>query len=245
VDGRRHREQGPAALFHNDPGVDACFANTPDMAALCGGLDKSGSGADGTVRDARVLISTAHMKRSIADVYACRKDFYDAHRESVENFAAAYLKECEELVSTKASTAKGNDKDAAARYRQVLQMTKEIYGKEAIPKEEDGDGRTPRWLDVASSPWVLLPFTVGISAGVAAWLLNQSDEYIVLPCLIGVLVAVGAAATVRVFHAAPVVDGDIAGLRRQLLDALDAGGSRTGGRCQESGLVGTPAQADV
>ena len=41
------------------------------------------------------------MKRSIADVYACRKDFYDANKELVEEVCGRLLKGCEELTSMK------------------------------------------------------------------------------------------------------------------------------------------------
>src|SRR5262249_33866622 len=59
-------DKGPAELFRKDATIDACFAITPDMVALTGGLDKTGSGKEPTVKGAQVLVSTAHMKRSIA-----------------------------------------------------------------------------------------------------------------------------------------------------------------------------------
>ncbi|HJT77293.1 MAG TPA: ABC transporter substrate-binding protein, partial [Gemmataceae bacterium] len=126
-------DKGPAALFRKDPSVDACFAITPDMVALTGGLDKTGTGDKGTVKDAHVLVSTAYMKRSIADVYACRKDFFDAHKELVEKFAAGYLKACEELVELRR-------KPEDPKYKAVLKMTQDIYGKEAIASADDADG---------------------------------------------------------------------------------------------------------
>ena len=91
-----------AETFRKDASIDACFAISPDMQSLTGGLDKKGTGAEGTVKDAAVLVSTATMKRSIADVYACRKDFYDANKPLVEKFAAGYVKGCEELLDVKA-----------------------------------------------------------------------------------------------------------------------------------------------
>jgi ABC-type nitrate/sulfonate/bicarbonate transport system substrate-binding protein len=132
--------KGPAELFRKDAAVDACFAISPDMMALTGDLDKAGSGAGGTVKDAHVLVSTMHMKRSIADVYACRKDYYDAHRDVVEKFAAAYLRGCEELVDLRRRAKGGNDKEASEKYQGLLRLTQQIYGKEAIAKEEDADG---------------------------------------------------------------------------------------------------------
>ena len=48
------------------------------LAPGAGGLDGVGSGAEGTVKGARVVISTAQLSRSIADVYVVRKDYFDA-----------------------------------------------------------------------------------------------------------------------------------------------------------------------
>ena len=56
------------------------------------------------VKGAHVVISTAHMSRSIADVYACRKDYYD-NRAWIDKFTAGYLKACEELVAAKKTSA--------------------------------------------------------------------------------------------------------------------------------------------
>jgi len=128
---------GAAARFRNDPSVDACLVITPDMLSLTGGLNERGSGKNGTVTDARVLVSTAQMSRSIADVYAVRKDFFDAHRDQVERFAAGYLKASEDLVTLKKAFEKGGSPE----YRNILQMTQDIYGKEVIPSlEEDAHG---------------------------------------------------------------------------------------------------------
>lgn len=128
---------GAAARFRNDPSVDACLVISPDMFGLTGGLNDRGTGAGGTVKDARVLVSTAQMSRSIADVYAVRKDYFEAHRDQVERFAAGYLKASEELVALKKAFEKGG----SAEYRKVLQMTQDIFGKEAIPTlEEDAHG---------------------------------------------------------------------------------------------------------
>jgi hypothetical protein len=104
------------------------------------------------------------------------------------------------------------------------------------------DGQTAGWLSVLTSPWVLLPFTAGISVGVIAWLFDR-EEYVLLPILVGILVTFGAAFTVRTLNSGPGVDADVARLRRQLLDDLEAV-TRTGGSCPESELTGTPAQAE-
>jgi outer membrane protein OmpA-like peptidoglycan-associated protein len=126
-------DKGAAALFRKDAALDACMVISPDMIGLTGGLDQTGTGAEGTVKGARVLVSTATMSRSIADVYACRKDFYDAHKDVVEKFTAGYLKACEEVLEHKAEYEK---KGSSAPYKAMLQLTQDIYGKEVIPTLE-------------------------------------------------------------------------------------------------------------
>ncbi len=82
---------GAAEKFRSDPAIDACCVITPDMIGLTGGLDSTGTGAEGTVKGAQVLVSTQNMSRSIADVYAVRSDWFKANRDQVEKFVAGYL----------------------------------------------------------------------------------------------------------------------------------------------------------
>ena len=128
-------DKGPAEAFRNDPSLDACFAITPDMLGLTGGPDATGTGEKGTVKGAHVLVSTAQMLRSIADVYACRRDFFDKHRDVIEKFTAGYLKACEELVSIKKT---GKDKTAKA-YNDVLALTRKMFGSD-VRNDEEADG---------------------------------------------------------------------------------------------------------
>lgn len=129
--------KSPAEMFRKDPSIAACLVITPDMIGLCGGLQNTGSGAEGSVQGSRVLVSTAELSRSIADVYVCRKDFYDAHRDTITKFVAGYLKACEEVLDLK----KEYETKGSARYLEVLQMAQNIYGKEVLPTlEEDAHG---------------------------------------------------------------------------------------------------------
>lgn len=127
----------PAEIFRAKTSIDACFVITPDMIGLCGGLHNIGSGAEGTVKGSRVLVSTAELSRSIADVYVCRKDFFDAHADLVTKFVAGYLKGCEEVLDLKNQyETKGSD-----QYMKLLKLTQDIYGKEVVPTlEEDAHG---------------------------------------------------------------------------------------------------------
>jgi len=127
----------PAELFRKNNTIDACFVISPDMIGLTGGLTEIGSGAEGTVKGGRVLVSTAELSRSIADVYVCRKDYYDAHRDVVTKFVAGYLKACEEVIELK----KQYETKGSKQYMELLQLTQKIYGKEVIPTlEEDAHG---------------------------------------------------------------------------------------------------------
>lgn len=126
----------PAELLRKRTDVHACFAITPDMVGLCGGLEQTGTGAEGSVKGARVVVSTAQLSRSIADVYLCRKDFYDAHKELVTKFVAGYLKGCEEVLELR----RQHKEKPSANYRALLQLTQDIYGKATIPVLDDADG---------------------------------------------------------------------------------------------------------
>jgi ABC-type nitrate/sulfonate/bicarbonate transport system substrate-binding protein len=135
-------DDGPAAAFRKDRSIDGCFAISPEMTGLTGGVDKTGDGSQNpdktfTVKGAHVLVSTQDMMRSIADVYACRKDFYDSHKDWVEKFAACYLKACEELVQMRSETTGSN---YTTRYRKILEDSQKIFGDKDLPSLDDADG---------------------------------------------------------------------------------------------------------
>lgn len=124
---------GPAEIFSKDQSIDCCMVISPDMIALTGGLDLKGTGAEGTIKGAKVLISTATMSRSIADVYVCRRDFYQANQPLIEKFVAGYLKATEELVELKKQFDKtGNAPD----YMKTLKLAQDIYGTDVLPTLE-------------------------------------------------------------------------------------------------------------
>ncbi|MCH2575584.1 hypothetical protein MK131_12410 [Candidatus Poribacteria bacterium] len=129
--------EGPAEAFRKDPKIAGCFVITPDMIGLTGGYDNTGTGAEGTVDDARVVVSTATLSRSIADVYACRKDFYDSNKSTIEKFFAGYLKGVEVVMQLK----KDYENSGSQEYMKLLQMIQDIYGPDIIPTlEEDAHG---------------------------------------------------------------------------------------------------------
>lgn len=126
----------PAEIFRQNGSVDACFAITPDMLGLCGGVGNEGTGAEGTVQGAKVLVSTAELSRSIADVYVCRKDFYDANKALITKFVSGYLKATEEVIDLK----KQFEAQGSRPFESLLQTTQDIYGKDVIPVLEEAHG---------------------------------------------------------------------------------------------------------
>jgi hypothetical protein len=124
---------GPAELMRKDKSIDAACVITPDMIGLTGGLEQVGSGAEGTVKGAKVLISTAQMSRSIADVYAVRKDYFDANRELVEKFVAGYFKGAEQVVAMRNAFEETGRADG---YMKTLEMAQSILGEEVLPTLE-------------------------------------------------------------------------------------------------------------
>jgi ABC-type nitrate/sulfonate/bicarbonate transport system substrate-binding protein/outer membrane protein OmpA-like peptidoglycan-associated protein len=142
-------DKGPAAAFKKDSSIDCCMVISPDMIGLTGGLDGVGTGAEGTVKGAHVVISTDSMNRAVADVYACRKDFYDKNKVQIEKFVAGYLKACEEVAAMRKEFL---DKKTSPRYMAVLKLAQDIYGKQVLPTlEVDADGL------VADAEFVFLP----------------------------------------------------------------------------------------
>ncbi len=129
--------KGPAEKFRSDSSIAGCFVITPDMIGLTGGPENTGTGAEGTVKGAHVVVSTATLSRSIADVYACRKDFYDLYKPLIEKFFAGYLKGAEEVVALK----KTYQRSGSTEYTRLLSMMQNIYGKDVLPTlEEDAHG---------------------------------------------------------------------------------------------------------
>jgi ABC-type nitrate/sulfonate/bicarbonate transport system substrate-binding protein/outer membrane protein OmpA-like peptidoglycan-associated protein len=88
-------DNAPAeVLFKND--VDAAFVIIPDGLALTSN-GTVGTGAEGSVKGARIMLSTKTANRIIADVYAVRSDFFQSNRKQVEAFVHGLLLGTQEL----------------------------------------------------------------------------------------------------------------------------------------------------
>ncbi|MCC9608865.1 hypothetical protein LOC68_08125 [Blastopirellula sp. JC732] len=125
---------GAAEKFRTDPTIDACCVITPDMIGLTGGVDSAGTGAEGTVKGAHVLVSTQNMSRSIADVYAVRHDWYEANRDKVEKFVAGYLQGAVQVKKLRDDFEK--TQRMSPEYRNLLAQCQTIFGEEVLPTLE-------------------------------------------------------------------------------------------------------------
>ncbi len=107
-----------AALYES--GVDAAFVIIPDALALTSG-GSIGTGAEDSVKGAKILMSTKTANRVIADVYAVRHDYYQAHQSKVHNLAKALMEADEELhkLITNRSTM-------LSQYKKTLKAAAEI-----------------------------------------------------------------------------------------------------------------------
>jgi hypothetical protein len=131
--------EGPAEMMRKDKSIDAACVVTPDMIGLCSGIKQVGSGAEGTIKGAHVVNSTAYATRSIADVYVVRDDYFKSHKDQVEKFVIGYFKGTEELL--KAQKAYNDGKGSSPGYVKVMNQMQQFYGKEVLPTiEEDVHG---------------------------------------------------------------------------------------------------------
>ncbi len=88
----------PAMALQSDSSVDAAMVIIPDAMALTSG-GSTGTGAEGSVRGAKIMLSTRTADRIISDVYAVRRDFYESNRGLVEKFVSGLLEAERELVA--------------------------------------------------------------------------------------------------------------------------------------------------
>lgn len=92
--------------------VDAAFVITPDALVLTSG-GSVGSGAEDSVKGARILLSTKTANRIIADVYAVRSDYLAKNRKAVEGFVHGLLVGEERLRALMAAKPRGVEFKAA------------------------------------------------------------------------------------------------------------------------------------
>ncbi len=133
-------------VFAKDPTVDACFAITPDMAGLISWDFKmdslytsKGSGAEGSVVGAKVIVSTQSMLRAIPDVLAVRADWYAKNKPTVEKIVAGFLTASSQIATMRADF--DTKKKMSPEYKAILTTIQKEFAPGMIPAiEVDGHG---------------------------------------------------------------------------------------------------------
>ena len=111
--------KSPAAALREGT-VDAAMVIIPDALALTSN-GTVGTGAEDSVKGARILLSTKTANKIIADVYAVRSDYLQSNRSEVEHFVSGLVQGHEALkalVSGKASRG--------AEYKQTFTAAAQI-----------------------------------------------------------------------------------------------------------------------
>jgi ABC-type taurine transport system substrate-binding protein/outer membrane protein OmpA-like peptidoglycan-associated protein len=80
------------ALYEQD--IDAAFVIIPDALALTSG-GSVGTGAEDSVKGAKILLSTKTANKVIADVYAVRADYYKKNKDEIERLTQGLLEAAE------------------------------------------------------------------------------------------------------------------------------------------------------
>jgi hypothetical protein len=82
-------ENSPLEAFY-DKSVDVAFMISPDANKLTSG-GKVGTGSEGSVKGARILMSTKTADQIIYDVYVVRSDYFARHKKEVQAFVHGLL----------------------------------------------------------------------------------------------------------------------------------------------------------
>ena len=133
--------KSPAAALR-DAGVDAALVIIPDALALTSS-GTVGTGAEDSVKGARILLSTKTANRIIADVYAVRSDYLQSNRAEVEKFVQGLLQGEEalrKLVANKQARA-AEFKDAmSAAARELLDSAQAVSDAEGMVRDAEFPG---------------------------------------------------------------------------------------------------------
>lgn len=130
-------DETPAAMFKKDASIDVAFVISPDMIGLTGGIDQEGSGAEGTVKGSKVVVSTAQLSRSLSDVYSVATAYKVKNPDFVNKFVAGYMKGTNEVVALrKAYHANPKSPEGVHYTNRVLKLAQTVYGNKVLPTLE-------------------------------------------------------------------------------------------------------------
>jgi len=133
--------KSPAAALR-DAGVDAALVIIPDALALTSS-GTVGTGAEDSVKGARILLSTKTANRIIADVYAVRSDYLQSNRAEVEKFVQGLLQGEEalrKLVANKQARAAEFKDVMSAAARELLDSAQAVSDAEGMYRDAEFPG---------------------------------------------------------------------------------------------------------
>lgn len=122
----------PVSAFLEDSSIDGVMCIIPDALNLTSG-GKIGTGAAGSVKGARIILSTKTASRIISDVYAVRSDYFNRNRGKVEAFVRALLKGEEALQNLLSRKS-----EKQREYRSLMSHSAELLfdSAQAVPDVE-------------------------------------------------------------------------------------------------------------
>jgi outer membrane protein OmpA-like peptidoglycan-associated protein len=126
-------DDAPMAAFQQAD-VDAAFVIIPDAMVLTSG-GSVGTGAEDSVKGARILLSTKTANRIIADVYAVRSDYFKANRKAVEGFVHGLMvgeEKLDALVRDKARRAAEYKATMSAAAKLLLDSAQAVSDAEGL-----------------------------------------------------------------------------------------------------------------
>ena len=161
----------PAAALR-EGGVDAAMVIIPDALALSSN-GTVGTGAEDSVKGARILLSTKTANRIIADVYAVRSDYLQANRAAVESFVSGLLQGHEalrQLVANKATRAAEYKQTLTSAAQILLDSPQAVGDAEGMYADADFAGMTGNqaFFAKATNPRGFAPLNKEISAAFGA-----------------------------------------------------------------------------
>jgi len=121
-----------AAALKLDKNIDASFVIIPDALTLTSN-GSVGTGAEGSVKGAKILFSTKTANRVISDVIAVRSDYFNSHKTQVEKMAHA-------IISSQASV----NKDYKANKTSVIKK----HAKILLDSQDSIDDMMGLFLDM-------------------------------------------------------------------------------------------------
>jgi outer membrane protein OmpA-like peptidoglycan-associated protein len=129
----------PGAAFLDDKDVDAAMVIITDALKLTSG-GNVGTGAEGSVKGAKIILSTKTASRVISDVYAVRADYLKANRKEVQAFVKGLLIAEERLVAAARAKNDAFKKTVAAGANILLGVPTAISDAEGLWSDAETTG---------------------------------------------------------------------------------------------------------